>query len=334
MKLESIMSGNYTGIENRISVLETEQIDYDGLQVKGHFYYLTFNSMEETLDEFSQLLYDQIVPFCIPKKKRDEAYQKFVADKKGGERHVVALADQAKKLFQQSNSQRKNSGEIGELILFLLQEHFLKAPQITCKMALKTNAAMPVHGADGIHIMWCSQKESLYFLWGESKLYKDPILAAKKTIESIKGFTHSNPDTGQNQRQREVEIIKDHPNINDPDLEKKLLKYFDPYEPESNQRHEAYSCFIGFEFNKHSSLSREDVEKHKNDFENKYQEEIKRIVKAFTKEVKGAKLEKSEFFFFLIPFKSISDLRKKFFEKLGFEPQEVEETDDGSVGDE
>lgn len=331
MDLKSIMSGNYNGLENRIGVLETTNELFDGTLIEGKFFYLKFRDMEETLDEFVQVIYDQIVPFCISKKKRDEAFAKSLADKPPSERHIIALSDQAKKLFQLSNAQRKKSGEIGELILFIIQEYFLSAPQIACKMALKTSPGMPVHGADGIHIRWNDNKKKLYFLWGESKLYKCPYQAVKKTVESVKGFTVTNAETGQNQREREIEIIKDYSNINDPDLEKVLLKYFDPYEEESNHRAEAYSCFIGFNFSHlEHGLDKTEEGAHLLDFKIKYENEVKKIAEAFSKEIKGTNLNKSEFYFFLLPFSSVKELRNKFFQKLGFvpvdEPEEEETT--------
>lgn len=61
-------------------------------------------------------------------------------------------------------------GEPGELIAFVILEAFFQAPQIACKMYLKTNENMPVHGS--VHIKFDESKDSIEILWGESKLYQ------------------------------------------------------------------------------------------------------------------------------------------------------------------
>ena len=59
------------------------------------------------------------------------------------------------------------SGEAGEIVLYILNEWVLKAPQIVSKMYLKTNANMPVHGTDGIHARFDETKKKLYLYWGK-----------------------------------------------------------------------------------------------------------------------------------------------------------------------
>ncbi|WP_139768605.1 HamA C-terminal domain-containing protein, partial [Salmonella enterica] len=92
------------------------------------------------------------------------------------------------KLFMQAMglfTSLSNSGEGGELILFLFAEKFLKLPQIICKMNLKTNPEMHYHGADGVHIGVDNQSQKLCLYWGESKLYSDLTQAIYKCMKSI-----------------------------------------------------------------------------------------------------------------------------------------------------
>ena len=65
----------------------------------------------------------------------------------------------------------ESSGEGGELLLFVLAETLLRLPQILCKMSLKTNLRMHVHGADGVHAGVDPGMGRVALWWGESKIY-------------------------------------------------------------------------------------------------------------------------------------------------------------------
>lgn len=63
-----------------------------------------------------------------------------------------------------------NTGEGGEMLLYLLAERFLKVPQVLCKMDLKTDSHMHYHGADGVYAS-VNEGGLLKLFWGESKVY-------------------------------------------------------------------------------------------------------------------------------------------------------------------
>jgi Cap4 SAVED domain len=114
-------------------------------------------------------------------------------------------------------------------------------------MALKTSEAMPIHGADGIHVMPGRQHGSVCFVWGEAKLYKTLSSALDAACTSIKGFVER---AGRRAPiGREIDIIRDHLDTTmHSQLQSFLLDALDPYTPAYNQREEAFACFVGFDY--------------------------------------------------------------------------------------
>lgn len=149
-------AGIYSGIEHRICELKASIDPVPGVSISGRFFYLTFRDKKITEREFAKFIYDKIIRYCIPRKKYQEAVLKF--KETGDERFINDLHDQAKNLFVKSLKKHgAHLGEPGELIAFVILEAFFNAPQIACKMFLKTSEKMPVHGSDSVHIRLLSE---------------------------------------------------------------------------------------------------------------------------------------------------------------------------------
>ena len=163
------IKGNYDGFSARLREVRYDWVE-DGLSVSGKFLYLAFRDGHPTVDEFAKFIYDKIIPFWVSRKERRKKGEKY--RETSDERHFQDLRDKASNLFIKAHNSRKTGGEPGELILFILLEAILKAPQIACKMYLKTSERMPVHGSDSIHVTSGTQEGSICLIWGESKLYQ------------------------------------------------------------------------------------------------------------------------------------------------------------------
>ena len=137
--------------------------------MRGRFFYLTFQNGIPTLEEFVILLHGQRVPYCIPRRIRNAKLAKMLSDRDW--RHADEVLRQARDLFIRANEEGWKASEVGELILFTLLEATFGAPQLVCKIALKTSEAMPIHGADGIHVM-LGQRQGSICCGSEAKLYK------------------------------------------------------------------------------------------------------------------------------------------------------------------
>jgi hypothetical protein len=103
--------------------------------------------------DFVDVISDQLVNYVIPLAKRRRAAEQGASSASGGDQAAATRLhrEAVRLLIKYNEANTGRYGEIGELISYCVAVHFLKAPQIGSKMALKTSAQMPVHGVDGIH---------------------------------------------------------------------------------------------------------------------------------------------------------------------------------------
>ncbi len=119
-----------------------------------------------------------------------------------------------------------NSGEGGELLLFILTESVLGYPQLLSKMALKTSSQMHFHGLDGVYISCKGSPPALKLHFGESKLHKSPAASVKEAIHSIadmlkdEGFMEST--------RRDYYLLNTQADLGCQDLEDALKGFLDP----------------------------------------------------------------------------------------------------------
>lgn len=322
-------AATYDGIDNRIVEFKEKIEMPSGLRVTGRFFYLTFRDKKITEAEFAQFIYDKIIRYCIPRKKINEAFERF--NETHDERFITALHDQAKNLFVKSlKSHGAQLGEPGELIAFIILEYFFNAPQIACKMFLKTSEKMPVHGSDSVHVRMTDDGESLELFWGEAKMYSELSNAMEEALNSIFSFLYGKEDDIETRppRDRDIDIIKDHPNVENENMRVALLKYFDPYEKESNHLKEIFMCMLGFDYYLYNHIEdrTDDAEVY---FKTQYVKKIKEAITLFEKKIKSKHLKDFEFSLVLLPFQSLDNFRKEFFKHLGISGREIEECSDG-----
>lgn len=308
-------AATYNGIEHRICEISADIPKCKGLRLNGKFFYLKFRDGKITEKEFAKYVYDKIIRYCIPRKKYQEAKSLF--DETGEERFITDLHDQARNLFIKSiNEHGAQLGEPGELIAFVVLEAFFNAPQIACKMFLKTSEKMPVHGSDSVHIRLNGESNWLELIWGEAKLYQSMPSAMDKAIESIKSFLgKDNP--GRPARERDIDIIKDMPDVDNDEMRKALCEYFNPYSEQSNKWKEIFSCFIGFDYELYKNIKGSTDDEVEDYFKENYVKKIQDSLSMFSRKIVKHGLSSLEFILILLPFEDVNNFRKEFFQLLG-----------------
>jgi Cap4 SAVED domain len=131
------------------------------------------------------------------------------------------------------------------MLLFLLAERFLKLPQILCKMDLKTDTRMHYHGADGVYAGVTSEG-ILKLYWGESKIYNDVGRAIRECLSSLAPFLIE-PDHEGAERERDLILLTDKADLNDPDLTDALKRFFDKNSPQSTRVQYCGVALVGFD---------------------------------------------------------------------------------------
>jgi hypothetical protein len=190
-------------------------------------------------------LADECVNYCIPRSRIQEAVAHLETTGKAD--RLVRLSSEARELF----TSLERSGEGGEMLLYLLLESVLGLPQLLCKMPLKTSSQMHVHGADGIHGRVLADG-TLELYWGEAKLYGDVSSAAKACLEDLAPFL---TDEGGRAASRDLALLRDNLDLEDPALTEALRVYFTADRLEARRVRVCGAGLIGFSLEEYPTVA-------------------------------------------------------------------------------
>jgi hypothetical protein len=308
------LARDYTKLEARIRELtHTITCTCSGVTLRLHFPAL--RQGKPTVAELVDAIALYLVNFALPRSEVEalrSQYQSLSFDEFSLK--FSGLEARAKDLFIRANKVTNRNGEAGELLLYLLTEWRLAAPQLLAKMSLKTNPKMPVHGSDGVHVRYSKVDKRLLLYWGESKVQADVNAAISAAAESIaEAFTAT-------KMKHEIELVQRNISFSGLDTEEKeaLLRYLDPFEEAYNDRHDVTTCLVGFDFDGFASAASHDPGTAEVTFRELANEELAKVApklaKALTKA--GLKAQPVELFFFPVP--SVDEFRKLFQAKIGW----------------
>lgn len=309
----ALLLGNYTHLASRIRHLQYDTtVCSDRIDVRCS--YIALRDGVPTFDEFIEVVSEHTTAFCLPRSELIAASSAFdPLDPVNNSRIWTALANKARALFIKAQKGSNRSGEAGEIVLYILNEWILQAPQIVSKMYLKTNNNMPVHGTDGIHAKYDAASKKLYLFWGESKCHKTLASALSSALTSIKEFI------GKSHEKREIEIVSQYIDLGTMDVEAKeaILSYLDPYSEQSNERVVVFSCLLVFD---HEFVGSKDGDAES--LEAEFVAEINEVAEAFISSIKETAgklgMARARFEFFLFPVPSVQDFRDKFQSRIGW----------------
>ncbi len=269
--------------------------------------------MQDLVDVIS--LY--IAPFALPRAEVNEVQQEY--GKISADDYDALHTDlhtRAIELFKKAQICTNRNGEAGELLLCLLTEWILDAPQLLAKMSLKTNPEMPVHGSDGVHIRFCSETKRLIFFWGESKLYKNLSEAIAAASKSISKALQSGAV------KHELSLVRRYIDFTGLEAEAKraIKTHLNPFKEDSNERVNVITCLIGFDFTGYTpqpGIKRDAVE-------TAFKLELEKQLPNWSDDIagmfkdQGLSDQRVEVFFFPLP--SVAEFRKIFQTKIGWNP--------------
>lgn len=278
----------------------------DGVDVNLHFKYLKFDpNGNPKIDLLVNTLINYATHYCFSSQKRDANNDEFEKNK---------LMNEAKKLFRKwkeediTDDNLPKSGEVGEMILWLMMEVVLKAPQVVAKMDLKTNPNLEVFGSDGIYLD-ISEEDILNIYFGEAKLYNNISKALDSAFQSIEDFHKKSMD------KHEFNLVTTHYKYLNNNHQDKIYEFI-AGEIEADNVKINHACLIGYDWDEYKKLDTKERKEFINNFTNTYHEETKRLTKLI--QTRFDKFSKKEFDFevFFIPFKSVQELRTAFNELL------------------
>lgn len=245
------------------------------------------------VDELTRRLAGEVIDFCIPRSRIEEAGRAF--SEHGSTLYFTRLQEEARSLF----TSLKNSGEGGELLLYMLLETVLRVPQVLCKMPLKTSAQMHVHGADGVHAL-AKPDGGLALYWGESKLFARVSDAVRECLDSLAGFLLDGPGA----RRRDMLLMRDQASLEDPALTAALRAFFDEDDVRNTRVEYRGACLVGFDLDDYPDARSGDV---------KIQAQVQAAVEGWAshvgRRVEAAQLASMRLEVFCVPFPSVAEFR-------------------------
>lgn len=308
-EIVALLSPTTPDLAHRIASMD-KTWEADGAKISGRFFYVTFRDSKPTVDDLVAIAHARMVNFVMPRLRIQEVQSELQANP-----HVmdpwVILITEARDLFMRTDEESGRSGELGELLLYMLVEWVLKAPIVACKMYLKTSQQMPVHGVDGIHLGF--EADKLVMHWGESKLHQTLHSALDDISESISKYI-KDPAKYAN----EVRIVRSNLNLDTLDNETRqaIKNYFNPYKPESINLLESYACLAGFDSGLYQSVAHLGHDECEAAFKKAYLRRVESACELIIDKVKAAGLDHFRFSYFLLPFPSVDEARAKFQARL------------------
>lgn len=304
---------NLTSLANNLGRIE-HSVETECSHLTLRLHYPSFRQRKPMLAELIDAISIHVINFCLPRHQVNELqglYGRLSVDE-FMKRHEV-LRQEAYDLFKRAQRATNRNGEAGELMLYLLTEWLLGAPQIIAKMGLKTNRDMVVHGADGVHVRYCPNSGRLFVYWGEAKLYKEIGGAITAAAESIA------ESLSDEKLKHEIALVKRYLNLSDMSEGARgaLLEMLDPFGPGYADRHDIVTCLIAFDFEAYDAVlgASEDAEVL---FRSCALARLAEIAPKIEAALKGKSLAHQPVELFLIPVPSVERMRELFQDKIGW----------------
>lgn len=307
---------DYSKLSARIRELQHEVLcECSDVTLRLHF--PAFRQGKTTVHELVEMAWLHLTPFALTRKEIDVvramqstlSFDDFLVK-------TTQLNDSAAKLFIKAHKATNRNGEAGELLLYLLTEWIIGAPQVIAKMTLKTNPQMPVHGADGVHVRYCPKTARLFLYWGESKMYSDINSAITSAAESIAKSLE--PDA----MDHELQLVQRNIDFTGLTTEAKeaLLRYLDPHEEEYNERKDVITCLIGFDFDGFQKASAAGDQGAEEAFRTLAKKHLEAVAPKVAAALKTAGLDSQAVELFLFPLPTVQEFRDLFQARIGWLP--------------
>ncbi len=284
----------------RYEALIAETVTHPGhpqVNAELHFKHVRFDGNGIPMFvELAKCLADHVITYCLSARRRGTPIAPDEWSK---------LDREARNLLRRSSA----SGEAGDMLLYLLLEAGLGAPQMITKVELKTNPRLEVNGSDGIHMRIDPSDGSLVVYFCESKLYANVSNAMRSLRTSLESFHRDRLVD------HEIGLVTSHFKHADAHLREQVLRYLDPDDPLSIYRIE-HACLVGFSWPEYETLarisSRQEVIRR---FVSEYDHAIPSLAETFRETFNGV-LPKYHQEVFFLPFDCVQRFRDAFLREV------------------
>src|SRR5664279_2445719 len=125
-EIVSLLSITTPDLSSRIGTM-TKVWSTPDLKITGRFHYIKFRDSKPTVEDLVLVAHARMVNFFIPRKRIDEAIAEMTTKPTAIDPWVF-FATEARDLFIKTRDETGRSGELGEVLLYMLMEWVLSAP--------------------------------------------------------------------------------------------------------------------------------------------------------------------------------------------------------------
>lgn len=309
--LKGALAGTKYSLDKYITQADVD-FTVEGKHIAGHVHYIPFNENTGKPDiaNFTSYIMGKLIAFCVPPSQQKLIKESSESDNDASMELAQAACETLKAISERKDGKKSSSGEIGELILFVLLEGVLGAPAIASKPYLKMNGQDQVKGCDGVHILCDGKDVTIYY--GESKLSSDINYCISGSAESIKNY-HTN---GGKKKDRDLSVIAQNIDLNisddhKEDVEKELLHYLNPIKRKKKEKayKEVNACFLGFDHNLYKSVGAVDKSQRNALLLQEVTKEFPAILSKIQASVDD-EISDYNFHYFVVPFESVDEMQK------------------------
>jgi hypothetical protein len=290
--LEKYIQSSKNKYDACVDVVEND-LKIEGIEATLRFHHLRFDpNGQPKFADLANCLADHVIQYCFSARRRgdpktDDEYSR--------------LNREARSLLRKWTT----SGESGEMLLYLLIEVVLGAPQVVAKYDLKTNPKLESHGSDGIHMKWHQGDGVLDIYFGEAKLEQTCSNALSNAFKSISSF-HAD-----RLQEHECGLVTSHFKWLDDGLKSAVLNYVDRQKPGGDCRIN-HACLVGYDWNEYTKLSGLKLDALVKEFKKRYSADTSRLVKLLEKRFENFEHKHLRFEVFFLPFRTVQEFRDAF----------------------
>ena len=193
-----------------------------------HMIRIDVNGKDRT-EAIANMVSRRIISYAIPRSEMAKAQKLDIEENTAS--HVLALGKKAQSLF----TDLKQTGECGEMLLYLFANAYLKAPQVLCKMPFKTSSKLHYQGIDGLHAKYDEENDCFLLFWGEAKVYSNISDAFTECFNSIAGILLSNWGS-TDPAERDLQLFRDNIDFDNPEMESLVLNFLDVDNPKRKKK--------------------------------------------------------------------------------------------------
>jgi len=290
--LEKYIQSSKSKYDACVDVIESG-LRIEGVEATLRFHHLRFDpNGQPKFADLAKCLADHVIQYCFSARRRgdpktDDEYSRLNREARGLLRKWTT------------------GGESGEMLLYLLVEVVLGAPQVVAKFDLKTNPKLECHGSDGIHMKWHQSDGVLDIYFGEAKLEKIASNALQNAFESINSFHAAGL------QEHECGLVTSHFKWLDDNLKTAVLNYVDRQKPGGDCRIN-HACLIGYDWDKYTKLSSLKPDALTAEFKKRYSADTSRLGKLLAKRFEDFEHKHLRFEVFFLPFRTVQEFRDAF----------------------